>query len=66
MYFDTEDDIVGNEEESAWIMDHFTHGHEALTVIFICGMGGLGKTTLARGIYKKNEVKQNFDCVAWI
>jgi disease resistance protein RPM1 len=29
-------------------------------------MGGLGKTTLARGIYKKNEIQQKFDCVAWI
>uniref|UniRef100_A0A8R7UCP0 Disease resistance protein RPM1 n=2 Tax=Triticum urartu TaxID=4572 RepID=A0A8R7UCP0_TRIUA len=29
-------------------------------------MGGLGKTTLVRQVYKKDEIKQNFDCSAWI
>ncbi|CAN6334779.1 unnamed protein product [Urochloa humidicola] len=65
-YLDTEDNMVGNEEESAWLMQQLIHENEARTVISICGMGGLGKTTLARGMYKKNEIQQNFDCVAWI
>lgn len=29
-------------------------------------MGGLGKTTLVRQVYKKDEIKQNFNCSAWI
>ncbi|KAF7070082.1 hypothetical protein CFC21_075638, partial [Triticum aestivum] len=29
-------------------------------------MGGLGKTTLVRQVYKKDEIKQNFNCFAWI
>lgn len=65
-YLDTEDNIVGNKEESAWLMQQLIHENEARTVISICGMGGLGKTTLARGIYKKNEIQQKIDCVAWI
>ncbi|RVW75240.1 putative disease resistance RPP13-like protein 3 [Vitis vinifera] len=29
-------------------------------------MGGLGKTTLARKVYNRGDVKQYFDCLAWV
>ncbi|KAJ4949996.1 hypothetical protein NE237_026828 [Protea cynaroides] len=36
------------------------------TVVSIVGMGGGGKTTLVRKVYKRNEVKQHFQTRVWI
>ncbi|KAM3253611.1 hypothetical protein ACQJBY_047604 [Aegilops geniculata] len=61
-----EDNVVGIEEETAWLVQQLIHGQEERTIVSVCGMGGLGKTTLVRQVYKKDEIKQNFDCSAWI
>ncbi|KAL6647297.1 hypothetical protein ACP70R_014734 [Stipagrostis hirtigluma subsp. patula] len=65
-YLNDDDDFVGNREEvkclTAWLSD----AKKDRTIISICGMGGLGKTTIASSIYKKEEVKRMFICRAWI
>ncbi|KAI5344768.1 hypothetical protein L3X38_012645 [Prunus dulcis] len=35
-------------------------------VVSIWGMGGLGKTTLAKQVYHHGKVKRHFDCFAWV
>ncbi|KAM1069253.1 hypothetical protein EV1_001110 [Malus domestica] len=35
-------------------------------VVSIWGMGGLGKTTLAKQVYNHDRVRCHFDCFAWV
>ncbi|PIA29033.1 hypothetical protein AQUCO_06300003v1 [Aquilegia coerulea] len=38
---------------------------DRLCVVSIYGVGGLGKTTLAKEVYNHRDVKSHFDCYAW-
>ncbi|XP_059462094.1 putative disease resistance RPP13-like protein 3 [Corylus avellana] len=61
-----EDDVVGFVHDSTTLVEQLTNWDPKLDVISIIGMGGLGKTTLAKKIYNKLRVTRHFNCHVWV
>ena len=62
-----ESDVVGIDDGAKkvkqMLMKEETIGR---SVASIFGMGGLGKTTLAKKVYNQRDVHGHFDCKAWV
>ncbi|KAL5566458.1 hypothetical protein UlMin_029622 [Ulmus minor] len=56
--------FVGFKENIRELVAHLTN--PSSRVVSICGMGGSGKTTLAKEVYHQTEVKNQFNCFAWV
>ncbi|KAK8662411.1 hypothetical protein V6N13_091988 [Hibiscus sabdariffa] len=54
---------VSTKDVLAQLMTEEDRSH---AVVSIVGMGGIGKTTLARQVYNHVDVKRRFDCLAWV
>ncbi|KAJ6863783.1 disease resistance protein [Populus alba x Populus x berolinensis] len=57
-----EEDIVGLEEDVKVLAEQLVNSNG---IVSICGMGGIGKTTLAKKVYHNSKVRHHFDAFAW-
>ncbi|KAI3904920.1 hypothetical protein MKW92_009890 [Papaver armeniacum] len=60
-----DNDIIGFNEHTKTVLTELLKDEEDRRVISIIGVGGLGKTTLAKKIYSHDTVKSFFDCCGW-
>ncbi|XP_026457141.1 probable disease resistance protein At1g58602 [Papaver somniferum] len=60
-----DEDVTGLVEQTKTLLTELSKDEERVCVVSIVGVGGLGKTTLAKKIYQHDDVMRHFDCRAW-
>ncbi|KEH33965.1 LRR and NB-ARC domain disease resistance protein [Medicago truncatula] len=61
-----EAEVVGFEAPRKRLTDWLVQGREERTVVSVVGMGGQGKTTLAKKVFDSKDIMGHFDCRVWI
>ncbi|CAO2166587.1 unnamed protein product [Urochloa humidicola] len=59
-------DTVGLDRDLDLLLQHILGGESELSVMSLVGMGGVGKTTLAKKVYNHPHVKKHFDRSSWV
>ncbi|XP_058722157.1 disease resistance protein RPM1-like [Vicia villosa] len=65
-YFIEETQVVGFESPREELVSCLVGGNNELMLVSVVGMGGLGKTTLAKHVFDNQLVKRHFDCRSFI
>ncbi|KZV24873.1 hypothetical protein F511_14756 [Dorcoceras hygrometricum] len=58
--------MVGFDEDLDQMMDILTGDESNLQILSVVGMGGIGKTTIARHIFSNPSIVSHFDLHAWV
>ncbi|XP_058201497.1 disease resistance protein RPM1-like [Rhododendron vialii] len=64
--FIEEGEVVGIESTKEELIHRLIIGESNRTVTSLVGMGGCGKTTLAKAVFDNEKVFEHFDCQAWV
>ncbi|XP_052172462.1 putative disease resistance protein RGA4 isoform X1 [Diospyros lotus] len=59
-------DVIGRRRDEEAIVERLTDASEHVSVIPIVGIGGLGKTTLARLVYNNEQFAKHFEPKMWV
>ncbi|KAG6656900.1 putative disease resistance protein At1g50180 [Carya illinoinensis] len=60
-----EEYIVGLDENIVQVVEQLVNEEKSCQVVSIWGMGGLGKTTLAKEVYHHRTIRRHFEGFAW-
>ncbi|XP_066382858.1 disease resistance protein RPM1-like [Miscanthus floridulus] len=59
-------DTVGLDRDLDALLQHILGEESEMSVMSLVGMGGVGKTTLAKKVYNHPDVKRHFDRSSWV